>query len=133
MHPLAIKAGDSAYFSAAQLGGAFSDKIEHRLRIARRLRNYTKDFAGCGLSALIINQIGEMPDIFGSERHALIPQTPARPKRTCGFPAFGSPTAFTARRTEKITHAFSSQTRPPPRSTLCPYTTLVRPGPRAAP
>src|SRR5215471_2384959 len=35
MHPLAIKAGDSAYFSAAQLGGAFSDKIEHRLRIAR--------------------------------------------------------------------------------------------------
>src|SRR5262249_10216354 len=85
MHPLAIKAGDSAYFSAAQLGGAFSDKIEHRLRIARRLRNYTKDFAGCGLTALIIIQIGEMPDIFGSERHALIPQTPARPKRTCGF------------------------------------------------
>src|SRR5262245_5951550 len=52
MHPLAIKAGDSAYFGAAQLGGAFSDKIEHRLRIGRRLRNYTKDFAGCGLSAL---------------------------------------------------------------------------------
>src|SRR5262245_56202350 len=74
MHPLAIKAGDSAYFSAAQLGGAFSDKIKHRLRIARRLRNYTKDFAGCGLSALIIIQIGEMPDIFGSERHALISQ-----------------------------------------------------------
>jgi hypothetical protein len=57
----------TAYFRAAQLGGAFGDKIEHRLRIGRRHRNYAKDFARCGLGTPIVVQAGKMPDIFGSE------------------------------------------------------------------
>src|SRR5438105_2918316 len=74
MHPLTIEAGDSAYLSAAQLGGAFSDKIKHRLRIGRRHRNDAKNFVGCGLGTSIIIQSSKMPGILGSERHALIPR-----------------------------------------------------------
>jgi hypothetical protein len=74
MHPFAIEAGDSAYLAAAQLGGTFSDKIKHRLRIARRHRNYAKDFAVCRLGTPIVIQARKMRDIFRSERQASIPQ-----------------------------------------------------------
>jgi hypothetical protein len=70
VHPLAVKTGDSAYFRAAQLGSAFGDKIEHRLRIGRRHRNYAKDFTGCCLSAPIVIQADNMRGVFRSERHA---------------------------------------------------------------
>src|SRR5262249_50269840 len=74
MQQFAIETGDSAYLAAAQLGGTFSDKIKHRLRIGRSYRNYAKDFAGRSLSTPIVIQAGKVGDIFGSERHALISQ-----------------------------------------------------------
>src|SRR5262249_50049692 len=73
-HPLTIEPSDSTHFRAAQFCGAFGDEIEHRLWIGCCRRNYAKDFAGRGLSTSVVIQACEGRDIFGSERHALIPR-----------------------------------------------------------